>query len=242
MTIPLFPVDVAREITSGLPNSADLKVISVGRDGLEYATKRQVDGADLPASEWFCYHLGYRLQIALPPFTVLRNDGEEHFGSRFEGGIIQWSAIPPTEHHAVLQGCAADISRIYALDLFVANDDRHFNNFLFRGQALGGQRTVFAMDFSRGLLMRSWPSDPVPMPASSNTMRNIGLLKALGYWSTPDAALTLSTIATVRSSEVRQWLTAMPSVWLLPERIDQIVAWWDSPAFGQRLADCGILV
>jgi hypothetical protein len=242
MTIPLFPVDVAREITSGLPSSADLKVVSIGRDGLEYATKRQADGADLPASEWFCYHLGYRLQIALPPFTVLRNSGEEHFGSRFEGGIIQWSAIPPTDHLALLQSCAADISRIYALDLFVANDDRHLNNFLFRSQALGGQRTVFAMDFSRGLLMRGWPFDPVPMPATTNTMRQIDFFKALGIWSTPDAALTLSSIATVTSKEVRQWLTAMPSAWLLTARIDEIVTWWDSPAFGQRLADCGILV
>ena len=242
MTIPLFPVDVAREITNGLPNSADLKVVSVGRDGLEYATKRQADGADLPASEWFCYHLGYRLQIALPQCTVLRNAGDEHFGSRFEGGIVQWSDVPPTEQHALLHSCAADISRIYALDLFVANDDRHLNNFLFRNQTLAGQRTVIAMDFSRGLLIRGWPHDPVPMPASTNTMRLIGSLKTLGVWSTSDATLTLSSIATVTSSEVKQWLTAMPAAWLSTARIDEIVKWWESPGFGQRLAECGILV
>lgn len=242
MTIPLFPVDVAREITDGLPNSADLKVVSVGRDGLEYATKRQADGADLPASEWFCYHLGYRLQIALPKCTVLKNGSDEHFGSRFEGGIVQWSDIPPTEQQALLQNCAADISRIYALDLFVANDDRHLNNFLFRDQTLGGKRSVIALDFSRSLLMRGWPSDPVPMPANTKTMLLIELLKTLGLWSTPDASLTLSSIATITSSEVKQWLTAMPAAWLAPARIDEIVKWWNSPGFGQRLAECGILV
>jgi hypothetical protein len=242
MTIPLFPVDVAREITSGLPNSADLKVVSVGRDGLEYATKRQADGVDLPASEWFCYHLGYRLQIALPQCAVLRSSADEHFGSRFEGGIIQWSNIPPTEQYALLLSCAADISRIYALDLFVANDDRHLNNFLFRNQTLAGQRTVIAMDFSRGLLIRGWPHDPVPMPASTNTMMQIGMLKTLGVWSSSDATLTLSSIATVTSSEVKQWLKAMPDAWLSAARIDEIVKWWESPGFGQRLAECGILV
>lgn len=242
MTIPLFPVDVAREITTGLPSSADLKVVSVGRDGFEYATKRQADGADLPASEWFCYHLGYRLQIALPPCTVLRDGNGEHFGSRFEGGVIQWSDIPPPEQTMLLQSCAADISRIYALDLFIANDDRHLNNFLFRGQKLAGQRTVIAMDFSRGLLMRGWPWDPVPMPGSTKTMMLIDLLKKLGLWSTPDAALTLGSIATVTSSEVKQWLTAMPTAWLSAARIDEIVKWWDSPGFGQRLTECGILI
>lgn len=241
MTIPLFPVDVAREITTGLPRSADLKVVSVGRDGFEYATKRQADGADLPASEWFCYHLGYRLQIALPQCAVLRNGVDEHFGSRFEGGIVQWSAIPPPDQFPLLQSCATDISRIYALDLFVANDDRHLNNFLFRDQALGGQRTVIAMDFSRGLLVRGWPSDPVPMPAGTNTMRQIQALKTLGIWDTAAATLTLNSIATVKPSEAEQWLKAMPGTWLAASRIDEIVKWWDSPAFGQRLADCGIL-
>ena len=242
MTIPLFPVDVVREITNGLPNSADLKVVSVGRDGLEYATKRQADGMDLPASEWFCYHLGYRLQIALPQCTVLRSGSDEHFGSRFEGGIIQWSGIPPTDQQSLLNSCAADLSRIFALDLFVANDDRHLNNFLFRHQTLAGQRTVIAMDFSRSLLMRGWPSDPVPMPSTTKTMMLIELLKKIGVWSSSDAKLTLGSISTVTSHEVRQWLTSMPAAWLSPPRIDAIVKWWDSPGFGQRLAECGILI
>lgn len=242
MTIPLFPVDVAREITNGLPNSADLKVVSVGRDGFEYATKRQADGADLPASEWFCYHLGYRLQIALPQCTVLKNGSDEHFGSRFEGGVVQWSNIPPPDHLPLLQSCSADISRIFALDLFVANDDRHMDNFLFRDQTLAGRRTVIAMDFSRSLLIRGWPNDPVPMPAHTNTMRHINLLRQLGLWSTKDAALLLSSISTVSPTEVRLWLSAMPAAWLAAPRIDAIVDWWGSAAFGQRLADCGMLV
>lgn len=106
MTIPLFPVDVAREITTGLPSSADLKVVSVGRDGFEYATKRQADGADLPASEWFCYHLGYRLQIALPPCTVLRDGNDEHFGSRFEARGHSMVGYSPTRtDHAASKLC-----------------------------------------------------------------------------------------------------------------------------------------
>lgn len=242
MTMSLFPVDVASEITGGLPSSADLKVVSIGRDGFEYATKRQSDGADLPASEWFCYHLGYRLQIALPPCAVLRNGSEEHFGSRFEGGVFQWADISPAQQISMLQGGVATISRIFALDLFVANDDRHLNNFLFRSQRLAGAHTVIAMDFSRGLLMRGWPGDPVPMPSNTNTMMNIKMLRNHGLWSSTDAALTLSSIATVTSREVEQWLTAMPSAWLSAVRINAIVKWWGSPAFNQRLTDCGMLV
>ncbi len=155
---------------------------------------------------------------------------------------MQWSDVQPPDQLPLLHSCAADISRIYALDLFVANDDRHLNNFLFRDQTLAGQRTVIAMDFSRGLLIRGWPSDPVPMPMGSNTMRQIQALKVLGIWDAAAATLTLNSIATVTASEAEHWLKAMPRAWLATSRIDAIVQWWDSPAFGQRLADCGILV
>lgn len=242
MTIPLFPVEVAREITSGLPSSADLKVVSVGRDGFEYATKRQADSADLPASEWICYHLGYRLQIALPQCSVLMSGADQHFGSRFEGGVIQWSSVTPTEQMGLLQSCASDISRICALDLFVANDDRHLNNFLFRQQTLAGGRTVIAMDFSRGLLIRNWPHDPVPMPPATNTMQLIELMRSLGFWDAAAAQLTLASLATISAKEVHDWLEKMPPSWLALSRKSAIVTWWGSQHMVQRISDCGNLV
>jgi len=54
--LPLFSVEIARFIPNPFP-SADLKVLAVGRDNLEYACKRQADARDLPASEWICYRL-----------------------------------------------------------------------------------------------------------------------------------------------------------------------------------------
>lgn len=217
-------------------------MVAVGRDGLEYAVKRQIDDAHLPASEWFCYHLGYRIQIALPSFAILQEGSDEHFGSRFEGGIKQFSDIPPPDQTRLLVDCAPDISRIIAMDLFVGNEDRHLNNFLFREQRLGGKISVVAMDFSRSLFVRGWPADLFPMPTTTKTMMVLAILKNMGIWDSAVANLVLASIQSVSPVEVERWLTEMPSRWLEPHRIADVKAWWASPEFGKRLNVCSKLV
>ena len=237
----LFQVEIAREVPSTL-KTADLAVIAVGRDGFEYAAKRQSEHALLPASEWFCYHLGYKLQLALPPFAVLTDGAQQHFGSRFEGGVQQWSDVSPLEQLALLQACASEMSRILALDLLVGNADRHLNNFLFREQRVGGARTVIAMDFSRGAMVRGWPLDPVPMDPGEATMRTIALLRGLSMWDATSAQLVLASAQAVPASDVRHWLASMPPAWLDASAIDTIFRWWSSTLLGDRIAACTALL
>lgn len=239
---PLFSVEVARFIANPFP-TADLKVVAVGRDNLEYACKRQVDAPDLPASEWLCYHLGYATQIALPGHAVLvEPDGTQHFGSRWEGGVKQWSNIPVADQIPTLIACASDISRILALDLFIANPDRHLNNFFFRSQAVAGGLTVMAFDFSRALLLNGWPSSVVPMPPSENTMGIIGFLKSQGMWDATAAGTMLASIQSVTVANLGHWLNTMPAAWLAPAAQTALTSWWSCPKFGLRLQACAKLI
>lgn len=241
MSLP-FPVQIARTIPNPFP-TADLKSVAVGRDGFEYAVKRIEDHPYLPASEWLCYSLGYRVQIALPPFCVLEDGSGEAFGSRFEGGIHQFSDIQgPQNQQQLLIDCGSDMSRIIAFDLFVGNEDRHLNNFLFREQRLGGEKTVMAMDFSRSLLVRGWPNDTVPMHPTTKTMMVMGLLKQAQTWDVTVAQMALASIHSISQAEVAHWLGEMPQSWLEPKKRQEISEWWGSDQFDQRVSDCQKLV
>lgn len=240
MSLP-FPVEVAYTIPNPYP-SADLREVAIGTDGCEYALKGQADHSSLPATEWFCYHLASKMQLAVPQFVILQQGTLESFGSRFEGGVKQWSQIPPPEQKALLSTAARDISRIIAMDLFVGNDDRHLNNFLFRNRQVDGGLVVFTMDYSRSLFIRGWPKDAFPLPPGTKTMMVMNLLKQLSVWDGASATLALATIQSVSSVEAVSWLKAMPNPWMSGINLTQIGAWWGSTAFDQRLADCNKLV
>lgn len=240
MRLP-FPVHIAREIPNPFP-TADLKVVAVGQDGCEYALKRLLDHPDLPASEWFCYHLGYKIQLALPPFAEMTDGTTQSFGSRFEGGVKQWADYSPTEQYPLLNLCGKEMSRILALDMFVGNDDRHLNNFLFRNQKIAGATIVFAMDFSRGLFVQGWPRDFCPMRSDTNSMMTLALLKSLGIWGQAAAKLTLASIQSVSALEIEAWLLEMPVSWVQRSRIAEVKAWWSSAELNQRLSICDRLV
>lgn len=240
MSLP-FPVEVAYTIPNPY-QSADLREVAIGTDGCEYALKDQADHYALPATEWFCYHLASKIQLAVPPFVVLQQGTLESFGSRFEGGVKQWSQIPPTEQNPLLSKAGRDISRIIAMDLFVGNDDRHLNNFLFRNRQVDGGLVVFTMDYSRSLFIRDWPKDIFPLPLGTKTMMVMSLLKQFNVWDGASAALALATIQSISSVEAVSWLNAMPSSWLSGINLPEIGAWWGSTDFDQRLAYCNMLV
>lgn len=237
----LFPVEISYKIPNPFP-SADLKEVAVGIDGCEYAAKSVKDHACLPASEWFCYHLAGRVQLALPAFATLLDGPEEVFGSRFEGGATQWAKIAPAEQVNLLTTCGRDMSRILALDLLVGNDDRHLNNFLFRDQQLGGGKTVFAMDFSRSLFIRGWPKDVFPMHSNSKTMMVMGILKSINVWDSTAAQVILTTIQSISNSEIAGWLNNMPKSWKINVPVDEAIHWWGTTSFDRRIAECIRLV
>lgn len=238
---PLFPVEIAYKIPNPFP-TADLKEVAVGVDGCEYAVKSMNEHALLPASEWFCYHLAGRVQLASPAFTTLIDNGVEAFGSRFEGGTAQWAKVAPVDQSNLLSTCGKEMSRIIAMDLMIGNDDRHLNNFLFRDQQLGRGKTVFAMDFSRSLFIRGWPKDLFPMPSDSKTMLVMETLKALGFWDANAARLILTSIQSIAVSEISGWLAAMPAQWKSNLSVNEVTGWWGSTAFDTRVADCIRLV
>ncbi|WP_143171510.1 HipA domain-containing protein [Rhizobacter sp. OV335] len=232
--LSLLPLQIDAEFESRFA-TADLKKVVRARDGHFYAVKSQTVHPLLPASEYLCYQLASACQIAVPFSAVLTDSaGRYFFGSRFEGGATELTAQGPTRGLEMFKQAAKEVSAALAFDLFVGNEDRHRNNFLFR-KNYQEQWAPLAIDYSRALLVRDFPNDTFPVPESSNTRSTIKLMKASGLWQGPFAIFSLSTLQGVSAEHVLHWCNEMPEQWLPQERRQLLLNWWDSPAFTERL-------
>jgi hypothetical protein len=110
-----------------------------------------------------------RVGIAAPhPMIVQMRDGRLVFGSRRIAGVADdvttanylLSATLSNAGHQVI-GLSQVFSSIYAFDLFIFNDDRHFGNYLSLDD--NGVRRFYAFDFSRALFWK-WPWVGIPEP------------------------------------------------------------------------------
>ena len=237
--LPLFPLTVASFIPSPWP-SRDLKELARTTDGHDFAAKWEHEGAGLPASEWLGHQLAKACRISTPYTCVLQDQGRQGFGSRIEGDVSSYRDIPPPELSAVVSDCHQSICGTLALDLFIGNEDRHFNNWLFR-RNLSGQWAPLCIDFSRALFRRGFPADVWPLPPC-NTLSTVAMLKAAGLWDGPYAVFAIEQLQRVTAAVLQHWLNDCPSEWLPEGQRAALVAWWASPAYHARLqATYGLL-
>ena len=230
--LPLFPLDVTVFIPSPWP-SADLKELARTSDGHDFAAKWEREGRGLPASEWLGHRLAQACQIATPFTATLRYGGEQGFGSRIEGDVSTWNSLAPSERAIVLAHCSKAMCGLLALDIFVGNDDRHLNNWLFR-RNLDQQWVPLCIDFSRALFRRGFPSDIWPLPPC-NTLSTIELMKAAGRWDGSSAVFAVEQLQRVTPEVLKHWLTECPALWLPEPERAALTSWWASSAYHKRI-------
>lgn len=230
--LPLFPLEVACFVPSPWP-SADLKELARCTDGHDFAAKWEHEGAGLPASEWLGHKLTQACRIATPFTAVLHHGGLHGFGSRIEGAVSSFKNLAPPERMAVLADCAQAMCGTLALDIFIGNEDRHLNNWLFR-RNLAGQWAPLCIDFSRALFRRGFPADPWPLPAC-NTTSTVALLKSMGRWDGPHAVFVAEQLQRITPAVLQHWLQDCPQQWLDQAQRTTLSAWWASPAYHARL-------
>lgn len=149
MQSALSPIFVEHEIDASL-GGADLKRIAKADDGHTYAMKRMEDHPALPLCEWVGYHLCRSTGVRTPDFAVLhyRDATAPAFGSRMVLRPNEMAASPSSfDIASFFRSHLATIARIYPLDAFLTNQDRHGRNFLAVQEA--GGESLLAIDFSR---------------------------------------------------------------------------------------------
>jgi hypothetical protein len=211
-----------------MTGSADCKQVCRCDDGSDYAIKEAAVLATMPHNEWFCAKLAERVGIGTPTCRVVDVQGTECFGSRWEAGEESdwWNRA--FAGHIPFGDLAPSISRVFAFDLFVHNEDRHLNNYFVQKQRIG--YAVLAMDFGRAWLFSGMPPPPLPMMPSANTIGDLRkLIRLFGsfmdFTETDDVC---DRLASVTEAEVDAVIASHPPVWIGDAQKRQILNWWRS--------------
>lgn len=233
----LFPIEIVETYPSD-QQSADLQSIGKGRDGRHYAIKTTSDNNGfVPASEFFCYQLARLVSIPTPPFENLKLAcGSIAFGSVWEGGVTSVSTTMDVLNilsgKTPVQDLPIFLSKVYAFDLFVNNEDRHFGNYIFRDSFKS--KIVLAFDFSRAWKETN-PFGFECLDKRSNTTICNQYIRANKCYDKDVAKALLEEISKIPTESVESILDLMHDTWMSKEDKDIIVNWWDSTEFHLRI-------
>lgn len=236
----LFPIDII-ELFPNDQNSADMQFIGTGRDSRDYAIKTLSEGSGyIPACELFCYELAHLLHIPTPEYALVRlyEHNELAFGSVWQGAsktIASESEVKEfLTSKTVDQSMMMVISRIYGLDLFVNNIDRHFGNYLF-GHAYK-RKIAFAFDFSRAWMEIDYKGIEATVDdKESKTLLCSTLLKKFNRLDRSEALSTLDLITKIDKKYIEMILNKIPPTWLDDDIKSEVLTWWGGEVFLQRI-------
>ncbi len=192
---------------------------------------------DLPHCEWFCSSLAQIAGVPQVPFSVIRHtDGNDWFGSSWmKGKTADWWNLA-VQGVIDFNSIAEDLSRIYVLDLFVHNVDRHANNFMVVPD--GNGHKAYSFDYSRSWIINGFPLPDIMTDPSVATINVKNWLKAkFGDYIVIGAANeVLDKIAALDVQGVQRVLATHPKVWLTQQQEDAIIDWWGKGMASDRVA------
>lgn len=232
----MVPLKIVWRDPEGL-GTADSAGVCRCDDSCEYVLKDGRENALVPHSEWLCTKLAESVGIACPPCAIIEtDDGVFAFGSRWEGGLARDPWYEMLRRKELDQEILSPtLSKIFAFDHFIHNDDRHLNNYLVRETRNGW--TMLALDFSRSWATHGIPPPNLPLPEGSNTRRAaVWLKKLIGDYIDVGAALgVLDKLHTVSAQEIEGIIRQHPPNWLVAADEAAIMEWWKSDGRSDRL-------
>ncbi len=208
--------------------TADCSYICHCDDGSDYAVKDENAGKYIPHTEWFCKHLGDQVGIASPECRLVEVNGAVAFGSRWESshqpenwwlrvqsGEIEKSRVAPV------------LSRIFAFDLFVQNEDRHAKNYIVRPQA-DDKLSFLAFDYSQAWMTTGWPLTAPPMNPTIVTCQNFKLINQIlgGILDISEALFVLDNLYKTDAVRIEMIIDSHPSCWIDAGDKDRILTFW----------------
>lgn len=167
--------------------------------------------------------------------TIDHPGGLRHvFGSRMEMGLRKFDQTNAAQWSQVITICdnPSIFSALFAIDLALGNDDRHWNNWLvqdFKDDKGIDRCRVRALDFSRG-----WPvCNPAQLPLHHHSDRTWAAVK---NWEMIGIAFeqqvffdTCVKMAALPSQWLRvHVLNQLRGLFISQDQLDQLCDWWDS--------------
>lgn len=240
-----LPIKIV-ETFSNDTGSADMELTGIGEDSREYAIKQSIPALPyIPAVELFCYELCRLLRLPVPRYEIVSlPDGSTAFGSQWDGGAVQNRAQDCLQHWIMNEfdetyRLFEIIGRIYGLDLFINNIDRHWNNYL----VVKNRNTFSTLAFDFGRALFNMPNKGF---AGFDTFRvKEPLFANTGLWQLAfvqhnfhvheEAERTLDEIAAIDKNQIEWILDKIPLEWLPQEIRQDYLDWWGTKEFNTRI-------
>lgn len=210
-------------------------------NGRRYVLKGQSDGHFLlPVNEWLCSVITRAAGVDTPPFEVistraLQGRSSHSFGSEELSDVIS----TPSEITRIFTGIRhypkldQALSRLFAIDLFLNNPDRHPGNALARRAS--EDYDLLAIDFTTAFLIYPQPLSKLLSDPTLATHRLYSRLRQVERFD-PDAAhAALDKIDELTVRSITETLVALPAEWIDDATATQLTAWWESPEKHQRV-------
>ena len=238
----LFPLTLSG-ILPDCPLGQHLELVgNVGSD--RYYCKRDSNGTPIRATEWFYTSLAGHLNIPVPDFAPIQNpiNNEILFGSKHQWNTADQVAVstflttPQISDPVIGSNSAwlrAYLARLYVFDIFIANPDRQFVNFLL--VPAGGGRRLLAFDFASADL-KTLSSRNFQVADTQTLLVGRRLRRLHGGFDLQSAYEMLDWIAGLSASWVENTIESMPNGWLDEVEKGRICDQWSNGGTNDRIA------
>lgn len=135
-----------------------------------------------------------------------------------------------------LTDLSSSLSRVYAFDQFVHNEDRHTDNVLIVPQYQG--HAVLAFDYSQAWLCFGFPLSPPPLPhcKTVDVQRRLSVIWSSSYVDGQIVKETCDAISSLPAVIIEQIIASHPNNWLSANDRQAIIGWWGSEDMTLRLS------
>lgn len=224
-----IPIRIISTVPASL-GSADAALFGEGDTGVEYCIKTVSKTPKAPAAEYICHCLAAACGFPTAQFDIVQlQDGALAFGSVWDStALAQQQTVDLLAGQIPGRGLARNLSRTFALDLFLHNWDRHAGNYLcVRGRTTGYSLKLY--DFSRAFTANGWPLPPLPLNATCQTVATYRRAVTAHPFDLSAATEALQQIADTKHSVFKAIVDAVPSDWIDAITKREVLKWWAGP-------------
>lgn len=236
--IPLIAMEI-HSISEHDANSANLRCIVTADNSKDYAIKEVKNSCTgyIPASELFCYELARAIKINVPDYQIIEMaDGSYAFGSEWDGNAEYLDEF--VDFLRILSGKDAIknnnefFSKVYALDIFVNNYDRHRGNFFVRKTYSG--KIGVAYDFDKSWYESGYYKFDA-IVGGTNTQESRCHIEDKRVLKKTIVRDTLDCIGKLSVNDISSILNIMPPEWMADEEKQKFLLWWSSEELNNRI-------
>lgn len=219
-------------------------MIGTAANGKDYAVKTMGSKENhfIPASELFCYELARYLHIATPEWQYIEmSDGKIAFGSQWEGGsgtladfneLLEFIMDETEKPGPKIRDFTEFLAKVYALDIFVNNIDRHVKNILIR-TTFNDAVIALAYDFGQAWYVIS--PFTFEVLGDCNTTGTMKFVKRYGKLDIPTVTSTLDNLCLISKNVIESIFTMIPTDWLPENEKSEFIEWWGGNDMQERI-------